>query len=199
MKNATIAIFDEKQPYIVYGILGDTYIYANEREIEVVEQHPDMDGNNIETTSIKYEYDMRHFPLENKTEEGVLEALKTQINNELTAFDNGIYSTYGDKAVNDFTIGGVHMWLDKETRNGLRFRFESQQALNQESTTLWYGVIPLNLDISTAINMLQQLEVYASACFDCTASHRLALMNLTDINDVFNYDYTVGYPEHLSF
>ena len=91
------------------------------------------------------------------------------------------------------------MWLDKETRNGLRFRFESQQALTQEKTTLWYGITPLNLDIPTAIQMLHLLEVYASSCFDCTAKHRLTLNSLTEIDEVFNYDYTKGYPEHLVF
>lgn len=204
MANLTTVIFDEQQPQIVYGILGDTYVYANERAIEVTEYPMAMggDGDEMEAepiTTTKYEYDVRHFPLVNKTEEGVLEALKKQISDEIDAFDNGTYNQYGDKAVNDFTINGVHMWLDKETRNGLRFRFESQQALDQETTTLWYRTMPISLDIPTAITMLHNLEVYASGCFDRTASHKNTLMSLESINDVFNYDYTADYPEHLAF
>lgn len=196
-------IFDQPQEKIVYGILGDTYIYTNEREVEVEEPVMEMGEEGAEPAEprivTKYEYDVRHFPLSDKTEAGALAALKAQIIGELMAFDNGQYAEYGDEAVNDFTVNGIHMWLDKETRNGLRLRFDSQQALGQEQTTLWYGITPLQLQIANAIQMLQYLEVYASACFDCTASHHQAITALTDIDDVFNYDYKAGYPAHPAF
>lgn len=197
-------IFDQPQDKIVYGILGDTYIFANEREVEVQEPVMEMGEENMETTAeprvvTKYEYDVRHFPLANKTEAGVLAALKEQITAELMAFDGGLYAAYGDEAVNDFTINGMHIWLDKETRNGLRLRFDSQKALGQTETTLWYDIVPLPLQIDAASAMLYQLENYASACFDRTASHRQAITALTSIDDVFNYDYKAGYPNHLSF
>lgn len=188
-------IFDQQQPQIVFGILGDTYIYANEREVEVEMPLPMEGGDegdaepNIVT---KYEYDVRHFPLSDKTEAGALDRLKYNVLIELDRFDNS-------EAVNGFTLNGVGMWLDKETRNGLRLRFDSQKALGQTDTTLWYGVMPIPLNIDVAIGMLQMLEVYASACFDKTASHKAAIANLTTIDEVFNYDYTEGYPAKLAF
>ena len=197
-------IFDTPQDRIVYGILGDTYVYANEREVEVQEPVREMDeeGNMVEgepKTVTKYEYDVRHFPLSDKTEAGVIAALKKQVVEELTAFDHGRYPEYGDKAVEDFVVGGIHMWLDKYDRNGLLLRFEAQAAQNQTETTLWYGTTPLPLSIHNATQMLYALEVYASACFDRTASHHQAIENLTSLEDIFNYDYTAGYPEHLNF
>lgn len=196
-------IFDQPQEKIVYGILGDTYIYANEREVEVEESVMEMGEEGAEPAEprivTKYEYDVRHFPLSDKTEAGAVAALKEQIIGELMAFDSGQYAEYGDEAVNDFTVNGIHMWLDKETRNGLRLRFDSQQSLGQEQTTLWYGITPLQLQIANAIQMLQYLEVYASACFDRTASHHQAITALTDIDEIFNYDYKAGYPAHPSF
>lgn len=196
-------IFDQPQEKIVYGILGDTYIYANEREVEVEEPVMEMGEEGMEPAEprvvTKYEYDVRHFPLSDKTEAGAIAALKDQIIGELMAFDSGQYAEYGDEAVNDFTVNGIHMWLDKETRNGLRLRFDSQQALGQEQTTLWYGIMPLPLQIANAIQMLQYLEVYASACFDRTASHHQAITALTDIDEIFNYDYKTGYPSHPEF
>ena len=178
-------IFDQPQPLIVYGILGDTYIYANEREVEVEEPRP-MEGENEgdaePNTVTKYEYDVRHFPLSDKTEAGALERLKYTILVELDKYDNS-------DAVNGFTLNGIPMWLDKETRNGLRLRFDSQKALGQTDTTLWYGIT----------QMLQMLEVYASECFDQTASHKAAIANLTTLDEVFNYDYKSGYPAKLAF
>jgi len=183
-------IFDQKQPQIVYGTLGDTYIFANEREVEVEEPRP-MEGEEAEPQTVtKYEYDVRHFPLTDKTEENALQKLKDQIIAELDRYDKST-------AVNDFTLNGQHLWLDKGTRNGLRLRFDSQKALGQSDTTLWYGIIPIALNIATAIGMLQALEVYASGCYDRTASHKAAIANLTTIDEVFNYDYTQGYPAKL--
>ena len=187
--------FDQPQPLIVYGILGDTYIYANEREVEVEEPRPmegEIEGDAEPNTVTKYEYDVRHFPLSDKTEAGALERLKYTILIELDKFDNS-------DAVNGFTLNGIPMWLDKETRNGLRLRFDSQKALGQTDTTLWYGVTPISLNIDLAISMLQMLEVYASGCYDRTAQHKAAIGNLTTIDEVFNYDYTEGYPAKLAF
>lgn len=188
-------IFDQPQPQIVYGILGDTYIYANEREVEVEMPLP-MEGENEgdaePQTVTKYEYDVRHFPLSDKNEAGALAALKNRVLSELDKYDNS-------DAVNGFYLNGVNMWLDKETRNGLRLRFDSQKALGQTDTTLWYGVTPIALNIDVAIQMLQMLEVYASGCFDKTASHKAAILNLSTISEVFNYDYKSGYPAKLAF
>lgn len=198
-------LLDEKLTSpIAYGILGDTYVYANEREVEVQEPVKEMDeeGNMVEgepKTVVKYEYDVRHFPLSDHNEDGVIAALKKQLVEELTAFDHGRYAKYGDKAVEDFIVGGIHMWLDKYDRNGLLLRFEAQSAQGQTETILWYGTTPLHLSIQNATQMLYALEVYASACFDRTASHHQAIESLTSLEEIFNYDYTTGYPEHLNF
>lgn len=188
-------IFDQPQPQIVYGILGDTYIYANEREVEVEMPLPmegEIEGDAEPQTVTKYEYDVRHFPLSDKTEAGALERLKYTVLVELEKFDSS-------DEVNGFSLNGTPMWLDKETRNGLRLRFDSQKALGQSETTLWYGVTPIALNIDTAIQMLQVLEVYASGCYDRTAAHKAAIANLTTIDEVFNYDYKSGYPAKLAF
>lgn len=193
-------LFDTPREKVVYGILGDTYVYVNERQIQVEEPVMTADGPSDKTvTVVKYMYEERHFPLSDKTMYGVIEALKKQINDEITAYDNGEYSQFGDDAVNDFTVNGMHMWLDKETRNGLKFRFDSQLYNQDKETTLWYGIIPINLSIEHAIGLVQNLEVYASKCFDKTAEHRMIVNNLTTIEDLVNYDYTTGYPEKLSF
>lgn len=183
--------FDQKQPQIVYGILGDTYIFANEREVEVEEPRP-TEGEEAEPQTVtKYEYDVRHFPLTDKTPEDALQKLKDQIIAELDRYDKS-------EAVNDFTLNGQHLWLDKGTRNGLKLRFDAQRSMGQTDTTLWYGVTPFALNIDNAVAMLQMLEVYASESFDRTAQHTANILALSTIEEVFNYDYTQGYPAKLA-
>jgi hypothetical protein len=47
--------------------------------------------------------------------------------------------------------------------------------------------------------MLGLVEVYASDALNVTESHKAAINALDDIEDVEAYDYTVGYPDKLSF
>lgn len=102
-------------------------------------------------------------------------------------------------AVNYFYIGDVGLWLDKETRVGLKLRFEAEVALGREETTLWHNGMQFPLPLSTATQMLYALEVYASACYDNTQAHLAAVDALTTIEEVNTYDYTLFYPEKLKF
>lgn len=101
--------------------------------------------------------------------------------------------------VNEFYIHGMPVWLDKNTRVGLRLRFESEIALGREETTLWYegNSFPLRLD--DAVNMLHAIEIYASACYDNTQRHIAEVNKLESIDDIQSYEYTIGYPEKLHF
>ena len=101
--------------------------------------------------------------------------------------------------VNEFYVNDVPMWLDKTTRTGLMLRFNSELAMKHENTTLWYGNISIPLQLTTAVQMLYALEVYASACYDNTQVHYAAVDVLEDIEEIKNYNYRTGYPEKLRF
>lgn len=101
--------------------------------------------------------------------------------------------------VNSFTVQGVQMWLDKNTRAGLQLRFSAEIASGLTTTTLWYGNLQIPLDLQTAQQMLYALERYASACYDCTQQHLANVENLTFAEDFINYDYRANYPEKLVF
>ena len=47
--------------------------------------------------------------------------------------------------------------------------------------------------------MLNALELYALNCYNVTQSHISAVKALQTIEEIENYDYTVGYPVKLSF
>lgn len=99
--------------------------------------------------------------------------------------------------VNSFIYKGVEMWLDKLTRSGLIMRLNAEKAVGKTETTLWFGTMSFTLGIDDGLQLLTLIEVYASACYDNTASHIAAVEALNNIEDVYNYDYTVGYPQKI--
>lgn len=126
------------------------------------------------------------------TEEQKLARAKNKKIAELTAYDKS-------KAVNYFYIGDVGLWLDKDIRVGLQLRFEAEIAKGKEGTTLWHESMQFPLPLSSAMQMLYALELYASACYDNTARHRANINALTTIEEVEAYDFTTFYPDKLRF
>lgn len=124
--------------------------------------------------------------------EPTLEDVKASKVEEILAYDSS-------EAVNQFSMGGIPMWLDKATRAGLLLRFEAEGKAMRENTTLWYEGQSYTLPLAQAQQILIALELYASACYDNTQSHIAAVMALESKEAVEAYDYTGGYPEKLSF
>ena len=124
-----------------------------------------------------------------------LECQKRLLRERILAYDSSEH-------VNSFSIGGVNTWLDKATRVGLKLRFEAEKRLGKTETTLWQNgmqfPLPLTGDV-TALDMLDGIELYASACYDVTQMHLANIVTLTSVEEVKNYDYTSGYPEKLKF
>lgn len=124
-----------------------------------------------------------------------LECQKRLLRERILAYDSSDH-------VNSFTIDGINTWLDKATRVGLKLRFEAEKRMGKESTTLWQNGIqfplPLTGDV-TALDMLDGIELYASACYDVTQMHLAKINDLNTIEELKNYDYTKGYPQKLKF
>lgn len=121
-----------------------------------------------------------------------LEDIKARKVEEVLAYDSS-------SAVNEFSMGGLPIWLDKATRAGLLLRFEAEAKAGRTSTTLWYNGLPFTLPLTYAQEILIALELYASACYDNTQSHIAEVMKLESKEAVEAYDYTTGYPIKLSF
>lgn len=56
-----------------------------------------------------------------------------------------------------------------------------------------------NLPVSIAMQLLYAIEIYASKCYDQTQYHIAEVLKLDSLEEVKEYDYTVGYPEILQF
>ena len=94
---------------------------------------------------------------------------------------------------------GEPMWLDFEKRSRLLLRFQAETAKGNENTTLWGNGKEYKLPLSVAIQMLYELETYASMCYDNTQRHLVNVNALTTIEEIQAYDYRSGYPEMLRF
>lgn len=111
---------------------------------------------------------------------------------EIEAYDNS-------GAVNSFELGGVPMWLDAQTRQQLRISIEAYQATGEENVTKWFEGQEFTFPVVLWLQMLNSLEVYASDALNVTESHKAAVKALTAIEEVENYDFTIGYPQKLEF
>lgn len=100
------------------------------------------------------------------------------------------------EAVNSFTIQGLPMWLDNDTRRKLKFRMEAEKAIGKTETTLWFNGIPFTFPIDTGLGMVNNLEVYASECYDRTQEHERNIKALESKEDVLSYEFS-GYPNKL--
>lgn len=122
-------------------------------------------------------------------EKALVLAKKTKIA-EITAYDTS------DK-VNGFMLNGQIVWLDKATRVGLMNSTTIERDLGQETTELWLGEHNLIIKCDLAIQLLQQLEVYALKCFNVTATHKKEVNSLSTIEEINSYDITKDYPDKL--
>ena len=101
--------------------------------------------------------------------------------------------------VNRVVINGMNTWFNKADRVGLRNSTNVLKKQGIESTSLWVNNKEITIKCDDLIDMLDKLEMYALKCFDTTSSHKRDIYQLDNINDIENYDYTIGYPDKLSF
>ena len=123
-------------------------------------------------------------------EEQILRA-KSKMSVEIQQYDKS-------EEVERFFINNIPLWIDREERATLQRRFEIESKYGYTQTTLWKNNMEFILDIPSAMEMLDQLELYAIKCFDNTQYHLSNIEQLNNLNEIENYDYKVGYPEKLT-
>lgn len=96
--------------------------------------------------------------------------------------------------VNSFYYNDKEYWLDKATRVGL----QNLANCSTDNMSLILGNQIIDLSVDKAKEFLAQLEVYAGKCFVNTTQHLLAVKQLRTVEDIINYDYTVGYPNKVT-
>lgn len=109
---------------------------------------------------------------------------------DITSYDSS-------SEVNCFFLNEMPLWLDKETRVGVMNSTRIQKSLGQKNSTFWIGTFSIDVPCDKAIELLSALEMYAVSCFNKTAEHKKAVESMTDVNEIYNYNFKTGYPEKL--
>lgn len=105
-------------------------------------------------------------------------------------------------AVNQLSVNGMNIWLDKQTRTSLSYTISVEEQNGIDQTTLWYEGLPpvsFTLKINQLKQMLSALELYAKETYNVTQNHKAEVCQLTTVNEVLDFDIAAGYPEKLSF
>lgn len=173
---------NERQPQLARVSKTKVRVYINHRE----EERESTEGDEKHTVYIA------DFIEVETTSNDPLEIAKQAVSEAILAYDSS-------EVVNQFSINGSPMWLDKATRAGLKLRLEAERSAGKESTTLWYGTEAITLPVANAIVMLNRLEIYASESYDVTQGHLARVALMESVEEVLGYDYTEGYPEKLNF
>ena len=136
---------------------------------------------------------VEHIPTQYEpSEEEILNREKEYKIDEILRYDSS-------REVNGFYINERELWLDKATRVGLKLRFDAEIADGKANTTIWYEGTPFKLELVNALHMLNDIELYASACYDNTQTHIANINEIKDLESLKNYDYRTGYPDKLRF
>lgn len=104
--------------------------------------------------------------------------------------------------VNEFSINGMPMWINKNDRAALMYSIQSEEQSGILTTSIYTTNVPsikLEMPILIAKSFLQTLEVYAKACYCVTKEHQNAITLLADAQQLIDYDFTINYPPKLSF
>lgn len=121
-----------------------------------------------------------------------LDRAKKEVLKKIDAYDQS-------SNVNSFSLNGIQVWLSKDTRIGLMNSLTIEKNAGKEESTLWFNNICITINCDAAIQMLSALELYALSCYNITAEHKVTVQNLTTLDEVMSYDFTIGYPEKLDF
>lgn len=191
---ATRQLFDAPQQKVLICESGRILVAINEEVVKTVESTPsgmDEEGEMRYSEQEKTQYAYDTFWLDNPEKStDALSVAKQEVLKELTAHD-------ASAVVNSFSVNSTTAWFDKATRVGLMNSTTIAKNLGHKTTTLWLGDAKLDLDCDMAIELLSKIEMYALECYNRTAAHRQAIEELTDIADVLQYDFKVGYPNKL--
>ena len=127
-----------------------------------------------------------------KEDSNSLECNKWLLTAKINAYDKS-------RHVEDFTLGGVHLWLDSTLRSKVKENLETCQQFGEENTTLRFNGMAFPITVQMGWQMYYAVLAYARDSWNVTESHLAAIEKLTTVEEIKAYDYTVGYPQKLAF
>lgn len=171
--------------------LLNAYASGSTQDAEAVRN--EMARLNAMTTE-DYDKEQEDYWLNGYSEQELLAQAKEAKLKEITAYDES-------DAVNGFTVAGMTLWFDPDTRVAIEKGVRNCQTVGRENYEAWLDALGTTVSVpcDTALQMLAQIEVYALDCMNTTSKHKAAVKALTTVDEVAAYDYKSGYPTKLTF
>lgn len=128
------------------------------------------------------------------TEEQMLPWMKERLLDTVARYDKS-------SEVEDFTVGGVHLWLNSEMRAKVRENLETAQQKGEENVTLRYNGMAFPMTVAMGWQLYYAVLDYARATWDVTEIHNAAIPSLETVDAVCEYEeyFPTAYPEKLAF
>lgn len=95
--------------------------------------------------------------------------------------------------VNSFIYKGNKYWLDKQQRSCMKTITES----GLEEIEIVIGNSSVIFSSEFVKQFIIALETYAYKCYIVTSKHIENIKSLQTVEDILNYDFTIGYPDKI--
>lgn len=184
-------LFDNKQEQILFCNSGKAYIHYNEKEVRVIESVQVGEDSYEDREVTKWEYDVVKIPFAERTEESVLASLKEMLIAEIDEYNQS-------SEVDDFEIGGYHLWLPSDMRSKVRENLEVCDLEGIKETTLRFGGLSFHVSVENGWKMYYAVLAYAREAWNVTQQHISNVMAMATVEEIMNYDYKSGYPPKIS-
>lgn len=190
----TEGYYFESEEYLERGLTYTDFLNGKNIRLsdDQVVYHNDFPDASIKELMDVYKYENGNITWFTQKAPVTLESVKQKKLGQLSAYDNS-------DAINSFTIGDESMWLTPQQRQQVSMQIQANEDLGREEMTKWFNGKQFTFTLFKWRQMLSSLEVYAGDALNATEMHKANINNLNTIEDIQNYDYTVGYPEKLVF
>ncbi|MDR1644228.1 MAG: hypothetical protein LBS05_00160 [Tannerellaceae bacterium] len=159
------------------------WVLLSEEQIAFRESNPDA--------SVEEVFNMRLVPIPPEVARTLEDAIREKIA-DLRDYDTSW-------AVNRFSIAGMPCWITAGERATYNTSIAAAELLEEEIIEIPLAGQFFALPVPLAKGMLAQIQRYADKAAIVTARHIAAITALENIEAVDDYDFTVGYPEKLTF
>lgn len=164
---------------------GSTIINPTEEELvaagwQVIEETPTTDHQEEETVEEHKE----------PTPEELLQTAIEQKINDIRFYDSS-------DSINQFQVGSLKMWLDKQERTILYASLIAHEQLGKDSMTKIYHGHTFTYPLTQWGKLMAMIECYATDCSNVTELHIEAVKSLKSREEVLAYDYKQNYPDPL--
>lgn len=168
--------------YTYQDFLNNKWVLLSDEQVDFYLKNPNATVEEVFNTEFNTEIHVK-----------TLEEVKFDKLLEISSYDIS-------PAVNSFTINEeIAAWFTPSERVNYKNSIESAKLLDVKELSLFVNETLMTIPTETAERLLAAIQLYADACYIVTQQHKNIVKAMTIIDDINNYDYTVGYPEKLNF